>query len=118
MDQILVKFKAPSRNLKRTFLNCKICVSLFCRLCFRIQIGAHKKNVQDKLDEFQRLACKVITGAWHSAPTSALETLLHLTHPHILIIETEALSVFNRLSRDKDTRSGSNPNHNIYPQFA
>lgn len=57
----------------------------------------------DKLNKFQRLACKAITGAWHSAPTVALEALLDLTPLHILI-ETNALSVMCRLSSNPDVK--------------
>lgn len=58
-----------------------------------------RKVVLDKLNRFQRLACKAITGAWHSAPTAALEALLNLTPLHILI-KTDSLLAFGRLARD------------------
>ncbi len=53
----------------------------------------------DKLNKFQRLACKAITGAWHSAPTVAIEALLDLTPLHILV-EANSLSVLSRLTRE------------------
>lgn len=59
----------------------------------------NQKSITDKLNKFQRLACKAITGAWHSSPTAALETILYLTPLHILV-ETEAISTFSRLRKD------------------
>ncbi len=63
----------------------------------------NQKTIIERLNKFQRIACKAITGAWHSAPTAAIETLLNLTPLHILV-ETEAISTFNRLTRDPNTK--------------
>lgn len=71
------------------------------------------KTVMDKLNKFQRLACKAITGAWHSAPTAALEAILNLTPLHILV-ETEALSVLNRLKRNSDIQIKDAGHSKIY----
>ena len=57
-----------------------------------------RKDIQEKLNKFQRMACKAITGAWQSAPTAGLEAMLNLTPLHILI-ECEAIKVMHRLSR-------------------
>ncbi len=72
-----------------------------------------QKAIIDKLNAFQRLACKAITGAWHSAPTAALEVILDLTPLHILI-EAETLSVMSRLARNPDTRIKNTSHTNIW----
>lgn len=58
----------------------------------------NKRRIQDKLNKFQRLACKAITGAWYSTPLAALETMLNLTPLHILI-RTEAITTLNRIQK-------------------
>src|SRR6202012_2092693 len=72
--------------------------------CFLWSRICKNKRIQTKLNKFQRMACRAITSAWKSTPTTALEAILNLTPLHILI-ESLAISTLDRMALQQTNTS-------------